>query len=156
MPIDPRRVHAFLGERSDMPLEIRRAPLPVLSEAGYAAPNSDGSRKACSNCVHYAIADKQCGLHRKRDVILPDDWCRAHMFTAQPRQSIEDRLRADSLTPADSRLMRMPGGVSCDRCVHYSSASLDSGICAAVDDEYGVPATVAMLASCARFTPPVS
>lgn len=131
------------------------APLPTPSEVLYLGPNSDGTRKACSNCYAYAPGQRRCYIHQPTLDVDPAAVCGYHVFTRKTVENFspEFRLPMDYVTPAQSGLVRVPGGTSCDLCSFYEPTGLETGLCHGVADVRGSnePAQVHPLGCCARW-----
>lgn len=158
--MDPQKTKAFLAARgAPVPAEAMPDPvaqLPTLVQIVYTPPNPDKTRKACSNCVQYATAARQCYIHHPEQVIQPAQVCNYHVWTPSPMPTFPRRLPILPLTPEQSGLVSVPGGTSCDICLAYSAIDMDFGVCSAARDENIVPAvnaTVETLGCCAKWTP---
>src|SRR5512144_1240034 len=106
------------------------APLPQLWGVLYAEPNSDGERKACSNCRFATTSPARLMLGHGVNLcdilpvpIKPSMVCGYH---------IESGTQAD---PKLAGLETVKGGTSCDRCRFYEPDSDTKGHCMAVADE---------------------
>lgn len=94
-----------------------------------AAPNPDGSRKKCSNCMMW-VTTNQCHIHAKDEVITGAHTCGYHVY-GQPETEWMDHPGIDPVKPKWSGLELVPEGTACDNCAHYAGED-GSGRCLAV------------------------
>ncbi len=121
--------------------------LPTPDEVLYQAPNSDGSRKVCGNCIMYGTQDRSCTIHAAEVDIDPMQICGYYVF-GPPMEERMVHAGMDPVTPDLSGLMDTEVGSSCDICVHYRQEE----ICSAVQQE-GRFAKVDPLGCCTRWYP---
>lgn len=127
-------------------------PLPFAWGVLYTAPNPDGTRKMCQNCMMWSYADQRCSIHRADLRIAPDDVCGYHVFG----MAMEYRMDHPGMMPVDEKtsgLDTVPGGTSCDICVYYEPTGKGKGICHAVAKEKTAlpPQPVEAMGCCARW-----
>lgn len=136
----------------------RRARLqrPTPGMVLLTQPNPNGTRKSCQNCCHWMASDNQCWL-MDGDIVVPAEAiCGYHVFgRPQPGGNGEQTRRPDMVpvTPEDAGFDQIAGGVSCDRCAHYTKHSPEEGSCAVVvNPDAGNDMTVHARACCTWWT----
>lgn len=110
----------------------------------------------CQNCALWLQSDQQCYIHSPDVVAAPEAVCGYHVFgRPYPGGYGEDWWEGRNImfvTPELSGLETVPGGTSCDICIHYSPTNDSQGTCQAVTDpETGTSATVEPLGCCTRW-----
>lgn len=123
MAINKKNLQVWAGNTSEEP---SLDGLPTASEALYAGPNPDGTRKRCGNCVQYATRERSCYLHDPKLVIEANEVCGYFVF-GSPMEEFQSRVQMEPLDPEMSGLVETKEGASCDLCAHY-----DDGACRAV------------------------
>jgi hypothetical protein len=93
------------------------ARLPTLPEVTYAAPNPEGSRKACRNCVFFATADQACLIFAKDVTVKPTMVCGYHVPGSPGKDWI--KLPLDPQDPKMAGMIPTKDGTSCDLCTYY-------------------------------------
>lgn len=133
------------------PVPQRPSPDQVL----YAAPNPDGTRKQCQNCVMW-ISEHQseCCIHAPDVFVPPDAICGYHVFG--PPRSVRDETMngVEFVAPETSGLEQVEGGTACEGCVNYTPTNITGGTCMAVDeaDTPGFSANVDARGCCTLWT----
>ncbi len=128
------------------------ASLPTPSEVLYSAPNPNGTRKACINCVLYIPRTRVCAIHAANVGVHPNAVCGYHVF-GEPNGNTLKRVNMLPVDPKTSGLVRTTGGTSCDSCAHYTPMGQTQGVCDAVRgfDAEEPQAHVESLGCCARW-----
>lgn len=132
-----------------------QAGLPKAWGVTYAAPNPDGSRKICSNCMMWVSTTTQCVVHEKSLPVSNEQICGYHIF-GQPMKKWTDHPGMMPLDPKYSGLAFVRGGTSCDVCKWFGAKPGEPlGTCYAVlDNDSSKYATVHAKGCCARWEAP--
>jgi len=115
----------------------------------YTAPNSDGTRKNCKNCMLWCKTE-QCVIFPATKQIKGAMICGYHV-NGIPSDKWVDR-GVDYVDEYTSGLETVPKGTSCDVCSHYKGND-KAGICNIVQQENGSQAEVKALGCCAAWEP---
>jgi hypothetical protein len=122
------------GEDTTNPGPIDLPPRLHRSDALYAPPNADGSRKMCANCFMYAAPKSECEIHAPDVVITHDMVCGYHV-KGNPQNAAPTRLGIQTLDPELTGLVQVPGGTGCNTCHFYYAHGSDSGVCQALYED---------------------
>lgn len=122
----------------------------------YVRPNPNGTRKMCGNCLFWKMSDAQCFLHEADIVTMMDMICGYHVFGQPFPGGDGEELTArnmDPVQPETSGLIQVPGGTSCDTCMHYYASAQTVGTCLALQDPNnpGENPVVEPLGCCTRW-----
>lgn len=113
----------------------------TLDQAGYMPPNSDNSRKSCSNCWKYQ-KDKQRCLE-VAGTITPLMVCNTHVFGG----AITMEFTAQQTPAQFAGLIETSEGTSCDNC-----SAFKEGFCQRLQDGQGNNAKVEARGCCDAWT----
>jgi len=129
--MDKRRLAVLADEPSSDEASLEGLPEPwgVL----YQRPNMDGSRKSCGNCMMW-VETSQCVIHDPELEIDASYTCGYYVFGDPHTGDWADQRHIQYVTPELSGLEQVPGGTSCDICVHYTKSGPIEGSCDAVRD----------------------
>ena len=127
-----------------------RTKLPMAWGVLYAAPNPDGSRKKCENCMMFSM-DNRCSIHDEALEITVNHVCGYHVYGVP----MDERMPHEGLMPVDPKMSGLEvvvGGTSCDTCRYIIGDEEDgANACAVVATPEGTPQPVAPLGCCARW-----
>ena len=130
-----------------------KSKLPMAWGVLYAAPNPDGSRKACRNCMMFSM-DNRCSIHDADLEVTPQHTCGYHVYGVP----MDVRMEHEGLMPVDPKMSGLEvvaGGTSCDICRHIIGDEEDgANACAVVATPEGTPQPVAPRGCCARWEKP--
>lgn len=138
-----------LGALGQTPAEC--PPLPTPGEALYRHPNTDGTPKACRNCMMYVPSENRCVIHDRGLEVTEDLICGYHIFGV-PMEKWMEHPGMEALTPDLSGLRNAGSGLVCANCRFFEDLGNGKGNCSGVADPNTgqPPASVELMGFCAR------